>query len=391
MTRRTEFIPYRPKAILNKSKRPDHWFWTRYSAYPYTGCQHGCKFCYCRERKFCPNDDPEDFSYIVKVKENASQLLQKALQRAPVDMVFTGDYQPAERKFQLSRKILEVLLEAGFPAFVLSRSPLVLRDLDLFQKIQEHARSVVAFSVIYTPDSPDAERLRRTEGLAPTPEKRFAAMEKLAAAGILTGTCFMPALPILCDNDANLEAVVRWTANHGGQFVLSGGLTLADQQKEYFFRFLNANFPELTRIYQSMYPPESYGTPENRWLRTAQRLRELCAQYHIYDRIPRPIIPGDRRTLNKRIVEFLANEIYGMEIFNKTDPRLWSYRKAAWAIEDLDLDIGLVYRQMGLKGLQSIPGIGASLGSLVERLVTHYPGQSFLTAGNDLRKLIVNG
>jgi DNA repair photolyase len=93
MSRRAVFVPYRPKTVLNKSKRADHWFWTRYSAYPYIGCQHGCEFCYCRERKYCPYDDYRDFPYVIKVKENAPDLLRKGLSRAPVDVVFTGDYQ----------------------------------------------------------------------------------------------------------------------------------------------------------------------------------------------------------------------------------------------------------------------------------------------------------
>ena len=75
-TRKTTFIPYKPKTILNKAKRADHWFWTRYSAYPYLGCQHGCEFCYCREQKFSPYDDPADFSHVIKVKENAPDLLR---------------------------------------------------------------------------------------------------------------------------------------------------------------------------------------------------------------------------------------------------------------------------------------------------------------------------
>src|SRR5512139_1632918 len=99
MSRRAVFQPYRPKTILNKGKRPDHWFWSRYSAYPYKGCQHGCLFCYCRERKYCPHDDPDDFAYVIQVKENAPELLRKSLSRLPVDVVCTGDYQAAERKF----------------------------------------------------------------------------------------------------------------------------------------------------------------------------------------------------------------------------------------------------------------------------------------------------
>ena len=177
MARRTEFVSYQPKTILNKHKRPDHWFWTRYTAYPYKGCQHRCLFCYCRERRYCPFEDLNDFGHVIQVKENAPDLLRRALGRAPVDVIGTGDYQPAERKFGLSRRMLEVCLELGFPVMVLERSPLVLRDLDLLQAIDDRARVVVMFSIIYTPDSRHRERLRQMEQLAPPPEKRFAAME----------------------------------------------------------------------------------------------------------------------------------------------------------------------------------------------------------------------
>ena len=173
MNRKVTFIPYRPNAILNKSKRPDHWFWTRYSAYPYIGCQHGCEFCYCRERKYSPYEDPLDFAYVIKVKENAAELLRKALTRTPVDPIFTGDYQPAERKFRLSRKLLEVCHELGFPVFILERSPAVLDDLDLIQAIHQKAGAVVAFSIIYTPESANRALIQQMEHLAPAVEKRF--------------------------------------------------------------------------------------------------------------------------------------------------------------------------------------------------------------------------
>ncbi len=156
--RRTVFFPYQPKTILNKAKRADHWFWSRYSAYPYIGCQHGCAFCYCRERKYSPYDAPHDFAYLIKVKENAPELLERALRRVPVDVVFTGDYQPAERKFGISRRMLEVCRDLGFPVFVLERSPLVLRDLDVLREIHERAGAIVAFSIISTGEAPSAER-----------------------------------------------------------------------------------------------------------------------------------------------------------------------------------------------------------------------------------------
>jgi len=125
--------------------------WTRYTAYPYKGCQHRCFFCYCRERRYCPFEEVDDFGYVFQVKENAPELLRRALSRAPVDIIGTGDYQAAEREFGLSRRMLEVCLVLGFPVFVLERSPLMLRDLDLLQVICDRATTLVFFSIISTP------------------------------------------------------------------------------------------------------------------------------------------------------------------------------------------------------------------------------------------------
>jgi DNA repair photolyase len=385
MSRRASFVPYRPKTILNKHKRADHWFWSRYSAYPYIGCQHGCEFCYCREQKYSPYADPHDFAYIIKVKENAADLLRRALSHTAVDLVFTGDYQPAEWKFGISHQMLEVCRDLAFPVFVLERSPLVMRDLDLIQDINTRAPSVVAFSIISTADSPNYARVRRMEHLAPPPEKRFAAMEAFARAGILTGTCFMPILPGLCDDKANLEAVVRSTAEHGGKFVLASSLTLADQQKKYFLEVLSENAPDLLGLYQRLYPPANYGPTGYSWHPIALRIRELCEKYGIRDRIPRPIIPGDKHALNKRIVERLADNVNTMEINQEPIDRIWACRKAAWAIEDLEPDIGLVYRTVGLKGLLNIPNVGTLLGGTIEKILTELNSNAQPKEENSLR------
>jgi DNA repair photolyase len=116
------------------------------------------------------------------VKENAPNLLRRALGRAPVDTVGTGDYQPAERRFGLTRQMLEVCLKLGFPVTVLERSPLVLRNLDLLKEINNWARAVMMWSIIYTPDSAYRATSRKLDRLAPPPEKRFAGMEQFARA-----------------------------------------------------------------------------------------------------------------------------------------------------------------------------------------------------------------
>ena len=153
------------------------------------------QYCYLRERKYCPFDDLGDFGYVIKVKENAPELLRKALSRLPVDVIATGDYQAVEKKFEVSRRILKVCLDLGFPVSVLERSPLVLRDLDLLREINQQTPSVVFFSMISAPDSPSYERVRQMENLAPRMEKRYAAMEQIAKAGILTGISMMPICP----------------------------------------------------------------------------------------------------------------------------------------------------------------------------------------------------
>ena len=146
-----------------------------------------------------------------------------------------------------------------FPVFMLERSPLVLRDLDLIREIARRSYATVAFSVMHTAQSPNAAQLDRMEGLAPRPALRFAAMQELSKAGIRTGICLMPILPGLGDTRENLEAVIRRTADAGGQFVLASPLTLSDQQKTYFMDYLQNSLPDLYPLYQGLYPPKSYG------------------------------------------------------------------------------------------------------------------------------------
>ena len=369
MTRQTTFIPYKPRTILNKQKRPDHWFWTRYTSYPYIGCQHGCEFCYCRETKYAPYENILDFPYVVKVKENASQLLRKELSKLPRDVVGVGDYQPAEKKFEISRKMLTVCLDLGFPVFVLERSPLILRDLDILEEINKQTHVSVLFSIIHTASSPNADTINAIEHLAPRPAERFKAMEMIASKGIQTGVSFMPILPDLCDTKENMEMVVKQTVDHGGQFILGAPLTLADQQKIYFMTYLQKHNPDLHASYLRQYPENSYGPTGNYWARIGSQLRDICRKFNLPDRMPRPIFPDEKRALNKKIVETFANRLYTMELENAPDHLMWPLRRATWAMEDLAQDIGLVYKQMGLKGLESIQHIGPAFGTEIEAII----------------------
>jgi hypothetical protein len=239
----------------------------------------------------------------------------------------------------------------------------------LLQAIHVKARAVVAFSIISTPESPNYDRVRRMEVLTPSAPRRFSGMRAVAEAGIPTGTCLMPVLPGLCDDDANLEAVVRWTAEHGGRFVLAGGLTLADQQREYYLRVLGEQFADLTGLYERLYPPGAYAAAGDGEMRVRRSVRELCRTYGLSDRMPRPVIPGEKRALNKRIAEALANRSYEAEMEGAPASRIWAFRKAAWAVDEMEQSIGLVFDRLGLPGLRTVPGIGPGLAPIVEGLI----------------------
>jgi DNA polymerase/3'-5' exonuclease PolX len=100
--------------------------------------------------------------------------------------------------------------------------------------------------------------------------------------------------------------------------------------------------------------------------------------------MPRPIIPGDGRALNRRIAAALAEQVYTLELENAPASRVWAYRKAAWAVDDLPQNIGLVYQQMGIKGLKDIPEIGPSLALEIERMVKEWGTATDTWAGDDL-------
>ena len=167
------------------------------------------------------------------------------------------------------------------------------------------------------------------------------------------------------------------------------GLAGARSLEIHFFGVLRDRFPDLLPLYERIYPhpAASYGGVRSGGPHaTGRRIRDLCCQYGISDRMPRPIIPGDKRALNKRIVRVLARngQCYWMELDNAVGQRVWAYRKAAWAIEDLPAlpvrpggqDVGLIYRQMGRKGLEGVENVGPRLAGVIEDLLKDWADSS---------------
>lgn len=251
------------KTILNHVKQPDAWFGLKYNMNLYRGCQHQCIYCDSRSECYQLGDLAE-----IKVKTNSLELLADVLPRKRVlGTIGFGSmndpYMPIENKYQLVRGALEIISEAGFPVHILTKSDLVIRDLDLLKKISSRYAAVS-----FTITTGDDRLASLIEPGAPRPSARLKAMDTLAKAGILTGLTMMPILPFLEDDQDNIRSIVRQAANHGASYIIPAfGVTLRQGSREYFYRKLDAHFPGIKEKYIQTYG-ERYecGVPDWRQL-----------------------------------------------------------------------------------------------------------------------------
>jgi DNA repair photolyase len=362
-----QFQEYRARKILNVHKHVDGpWFWGKYSAHPYIGCRSGCEFCYSRGSRYLGRRDPDTFDTLIQVKVNAVELLKKELAGRDLEIIACGDWQqPAEDRYRLSRSMLEVVLDQGFPLFIIERSPLLLRDLDLLTDINRRSWVGVLFSI----SSLDPHLKRAFEPRSPGVKRRLQAMEKLAEAGIMVGTSMMPIFPFAGDEEGQLDDLIRATSDHGGSCVLAGGLTMDGVQAERTLAAAQRLNPELESRWRKLYQwnpgtKPSYGPPRAYNARLGLLVRELCARNGLLDRMPRYISPGPL-AVNKRIAEKLFLKTYDLELEQATDQRIWAYRKAAWTVDESSENIREIYSSQGEAGLRKLPGIGMRLAGLI--------------------------
>ena len=361
------FQEYQAQGILNVHKHVDGpWFWTKYSAHPYVGCRSGCEFCYSRGRRYLGKRDPATFDSVIRVKTNAAELLRTELSHREPDVINAGDWQvPAESRYELSRKMLVAVLEQGFPLLVIARSPLVARDLDLLVEIDRRTWVGVIFSI----SSLDPNLKRAFEPRSPGVRARLAAMAAIAEAGILVGTALMPILPFVGDDQQHLADVVRATKDHGGRFVLGGGLTMDGVQARRTlgaYRQLDPALEPRLRQHYAWAPDgePDYGPPTSYSARIGRRVRELCGRHGLGYRMPRYIIPGPL-AVNRRLAERLFLRMHDLELEEARDYRIWAYRKAAWTVDEWPESVSAVYQVKGEPGLRELPNVGRSIGAQI--------------------------
>lgn len=238
-----EFIP--AKTIVTRCKG-GHWFGIDYNMNIYKGCSHGC--IYCDSRSGCYGID--NFNE-VKAKKGALQIIRTELKRKiRTGVVGTGSmsdpYNPMEREYGLTRGGLELIAKYGFGVAIATKSPLVTRDIDILKEIQKHSPVLIKMTVT-TCD--DALCKIIEPHVAPTSE-RLKAIKELSEAGIVCGLLLMPVLPFIEDNEDNIREIVRQAALNGAKFIYPAiGMTLRENQREYYFDALDKHFPGVKEKY----------------------------------------------------------------------------------------------------------------------------------------------
>ncbi|MDQ3879702.1 MAG: radical SAM protein [Chloroflexota bacterium] len=265
----------------------------RWSLNPYMGCAHRCTFCYVRgfeRRAGRPSD--ERYGTSIRVKVNVAEVLRRELARRSWrhEMVAIGaatdPYQPAEGRYRLTRACLEVLVDARNPFSIITRSPMIVRDLDVLTEGARRAEVSVTFSV----PTLDVDVWRRTEPGTPPPRQRLRALKTLVDAGIRAGVGIAPILPGLSDRPEQLAAVVAAAREAGAANVWGKLLYLTPGTREHFLDNLAREWPDELARYERLYAGRSY-LPHAETAPTVKRVRELAARFEITDRRTAPLAP----------------------------------------------------------------------------------------------------
>lgn len=228
---------------------------------PYRGCEIACRYCYARYTHIFMELDPGiDFETKIFAKQWNEVEFRRELRTIPRHEVIavgtaTDPYQPAERRFEVTRKMLQVFSSERGRRFVLiTKSDLVTRDIELLKAIAENNRMHVTLTITTT----DEALARSVEPRAPRPELRFAALRELAEAGLQPGVSIAPLLPLINDSEASIDAVARAAKDAGVVSLTAGLLFLKPTTRSVFFPWLETNYPALASRYAERFAASDF-------------------------------------------------------------------------------------------------------------------------------------
>ena len=257
-----------------------------WSLNPYMGCAHRCTFCYVRAfelRADRPADDRYGRSIRVKINVPAvlrAELASRSWRGETIAIgAATDPYQPAEGRYRLTRGCLEALRDAANPFSLITRNPMIVRDLDVLIEAARRAQVGVVFSV----PTLDEEVWRRTEPGTPPPRRRLEAVTKLVEAGVKAGVGMAPILPGISDAPEQLEAVVRAAREAGATNIWANTLYLKPGTREHFLAALARDWPEELDRYERLYRTHAY-LPKSQTEPVRQLVADLRRRHGIRDR-----------------------------------------------------------------------------------------------------------
>jgi len=254
-----EYFTLPVRSLLNRctgSRMPFTW-----TINPYRGCEFACKYCYARyTHEFMEMRDGIEFEQKIYAKQHAAELLRQELRRVKrgEDIAIgtaTDPYQPIERKLEITRAILQELTRhSGLELGIVTKSAMVVRDIDLLREISQNNWISVSVTVTTT----DAELARVLEPRAPRPDLRLQALKQLRDAGVRAGVICAPVLPGITDSPRQLEAVVRAAAETKACHICANPLFLKPCSAAVFMPFLKENFPQLVPDYEMRFKDRAF-------------------------------------------------------------------------------------------------------------------------------------
>jgi DNA repair photolyase len=256
--RQVDYFELPSRSILNRSKPNMPFVWT---INPYRGCEFACKYCYARyTHEFMGMEDPFDFEEKIYAKAASADLLKRELRKTDLQESIaigtaTDPYQPAERRFERTRAILEVFAkQRGRRLSITTKSDLIVRDIELLREIRRG--NVLSINITVT--TLDATLARLMEPRAPRPDLRLAAVSQLAQNGIAVGVFPNPIMPALTDSEESLDELASAVKASGAQYFGGGPLFLMPCAKKVFLPFLEERFPHLVPEYERLYEDAAF-------------------------------------------------------------------------------------------------------------------------------------
>jgi DNA repair photolyase len=273
-----------------------------WSLNPWSGCAHKCVYCFARayHARYREKNVGSDFDSNVEVRVNIPEVLRKELHRRRGGSLAIGTatdpYQPIEGKYQLTRRCLEALVDYPMPTSIVTKGPLVVRDIDVLKKLDEKTDLTVYFSVPCV----NEDIVRKTDpGTAP-PRQRLRALRMLREAGIDAAVLCMPVLPGISDSEESLDAAARAASEAGATAFRHRPLKIDVEIQQYYYDFLATEFPVVLPRYAALYQGGVHPA-KNYERELEERVRRVRARYEFRERPPRPARPATPETVQLQL------------------------------------------------------------------------------------------